>query len=159
MAHDEDEGAPPPVPQKEKRKAPSEVLKRGYSDDEILHIYELGRLCLENGDVRRAEAVLGGLTHIAPDFAPAWLGMSYIHIQSRNYDAALQAARQAHRLEADSGEAMLFMISCLLTHGDYNSAGTYLGEVGERIDSGLVDHPNVIRFYRAQLARYQNRGQ
>lgn len=158
MEHEEDERALAPAP-KEKHKAPSEVLKRGYSDDEILHIYELGRLCLENGDVRRAESILSGLTYIAPDFAPAWLGMSYVHIQAKNHDAALQAARQALRLDAESVEAMLFLISCLLTHGDYNSAGTYLGEVADRIDGGSVDRPNLVRFYRAQLARYQNRGQ
>lgn len=141
----------------DRRRAPSEVLKRGYSDEEVQHLYELGRLCLENGDLRRAEAILTGLTHIAPEFAPAWLGVSYIHIQNKNQDGALQAAHQALRVEPESVEAMLFLISCLLTHGDFNSAGTYLGEVGERVESGGVGNPNVVRFYRGQLARYQNR--
>ena len=53
------------------RRSPSEVLKRGYADEEVGHLYELGRLCLENGDLRRGEIVLSGITAIAPDTIPA----------------------------------------------------------------------------------------
>jgi len=86
-------------------KRPSEVLKRGYSDHEIAHIYELGRLFLENGDLRKAESVLHGITEIAPEFAPGWLGMAYVHIQSKSNDEAVYAARQALRIEPDFTEA------------------------------------------------------
>jgi len=137
------------------RRSPSEVLKRGYSDEEVAHLYELGRFFLENGDLRRGENVLVGLTEVAPDFAPAWLGVSYLHIQSGDFDAAIYAARQALRVEPNFAEAILFLASCLLTSGDVNTAGTYLGEVGEMIDSGAVEDPNVVRFYRAQLGRYE----
>ncbi len=146
------------LPVKERRRSPSEVLKRGYSDEEIAHLYEFGRLALENGDVRRAETVLAGITQIAPEYSPAWLGMCCVQIINRDYEEALHSAKQALRLAPESVEAMLFLISCLITQHDYNSAGTYLGEVGERIEAGGVDHPNLVRFYRTQLARYQNRG-
>ena len=139
------------------KRSPSEVLKRGYADEEIAHIYELGRLCLENGDIRRAETVLSGVTQIAPEFAPAWLGMAYVHIQNRSLDDAIFAARQALRLDPDFTEALLYLIACLLTTGEHTAAGTYLGEVGEKIESGTVIHPNLVRFYKAQLVRYQNR--
>ena len=143
--------------QQAERRTASEVLRRGYSDEEVSRIYELGRLCLENGDVKKAEAVLTGVTQIAPDYAPAWLAMSYVQLLGKNQDAAFQAARQAYKADPNSVEAMLFLISCLLSHHDYNTAGTYLGEVAERIESGAVSHPNVVRFYRTQLARYQSR--
>lgn len=139
------------------RRSPSELLKRGYSDEEIAHIYELGRLCLENGDIRRAEVVFEGITKIAPEFAPGWLGAAYIYIQNKNLDDAIYAARQAMRLDPDFSEAMLYLVSCLLTVGDYSAAGTYLGEIGEKIEGGSITHPNMIRFYKAQLARYQNK--
>ena len=61
-------------------------------------------------------------------------------------------------MNPDFTEAMLFLATCLLTNGDYNAAGTYLGEVGEKIESGMVDSPTVIRFFKGQLARFQNRG-
>lgn len=136
---------------------PSEVLKRGYSDEEISAIYELGRLSLENGDLRRAEAIMSGLTEVAPDFACAWLGMAYLHIQNQDFEAALTATRQALRVDPNFVEATLFLVTCLLTTGDVNSAGTYLGELGEMIESGAIEDPLMIRFYRTQLARYQNR--
>lgn len=131
--------------------------RRGYSDEEISAIYELGRLYLESGLFPAAENIMRGLTEVVPEFAPAWLGLCYLHTQNRNNDAALLAARQAVRMDARSVEAQLFLVACFLTSGDYNSAGTYLGEVGEAIELGGVDNPNVIRFFKAQLARYQSR--
>lgn len=139
------------------RRSPSEVLKRGYSDEEIAHLYELGRFFLENGDLRRAEVLLTGITEVAPEFAPGWLGMAYIQIQSKNIDGAIFSARQALRVEPGMAEAILYLATCLLTTGDLNAAGTYLGEVGEMIDSGAIDDANIVRFYRAQLARFQSR--
>ena len=135
----------------------SEIVKRGYSDEEIANIYELARFSLENGDLRRAEIIASGLVEVAPEYAPAWLVMSYIHIQNKAYDSAVQAARQALRVDAQSVEATLYLTACLMTTGDFNSAGTYLGEVGEKIESGAVGDPNLLRFFRMQLARFQSR--
>lgn len=134
-----------------------EVSRRGYSEDEVAHIYELGRFLLENGDTRRAEAIMTGLNEVAPAFAPAWLGTSYLHILNRSYDAALSAAQSALKINPELPEALLFLVACMLTTGDYQGAGTYLGEIGERVESGAIDRPDLIRFYRSQLARFQNR--
>jgi tetratricopeptide (TPR) repeat protein len=139
------------------RPSPSELLKRGYSEEEISHIYELGRLCLENGEIRRAEAIFQGLTEIVPEFSAGWLGLAYVGIQNKNLDDAIFAARQALRLDPEFNEAVLYLTCCLLSVGDYTTAGTYLGEIGEKIEGGAITHPNMIRFYRAQLMRYQNR--
>jgi tetratricopeptide (TPR) repeat protein len=117
----------------------TEVLKRGYSEDEIATLYEFGRLALENGYIKRAEIVFHGLVQVAPDFAPAWLALAYIHISSQKLDEAIFACRQALRISPDLTEAMLFLTSCLLTEGDYHAAGTHLGEIGERIDAGYVE--------------------
>ena len=142
----------PAVPQRG-----SSDSRRGYSEEEISTIYELGRLYLESGLFPAAENIMRGLTEVVPDFAPGWLGLCYLHIQNKNSDAALQAARQAVRADSSSIEAQLFLITCFLSVGDYNSAGTYLGEVGESIETGSVEDPNLIRFFKAQLARYQSR--
>ncbi|MFM1846723.1 MAG: Tetratricopeptide repeat [Pseudomonadota bacterium] len=140
-----------------RRRSPSEVLRRGYSDEELGHLYELGRFFLENGDIRRAEVIITGVTEVAPEFAPAWLAMAYIHIHNKNMDGAIFAARQALRVDPHFVEAILYLATCLLTTGDLNSAGTYLGEVGEMIEGGTVEDANVVRFYKAQLARFQSR--
>lgn len=135
----------------------SDKAKRGYSFQEISNIYELGRFFLENGDIHRGEAIMLGLTHVAPEFMPSWLGLAYVNIHVGNFEQALQASRQAYRLDPDSLVAILFLVSCLMSQGDYNTAGTYLGEVSDKIEGGFVTHPNVIRFYKAQLIRYQDR--
>ena len=120
-------------------------------------MYELGRRWLENGDLRRAEAIMGGLTEIVPDLPLGWLGMSYLHGINKDWDAAIFAARQALRVDPELVAAMLFLIAFLLTTGDVQSAGTYLGEVQERIESGIATDADEVRFFRAQLARYQGR--
>ncbi len=134
-----------------------ETSRRGYSDEEIDSIYELARFSAENGDLRRAEVILSGLVEVAPDFAPAWLGMSYLHVQNQSFEAAANAAKNALRINPQMVEAELFLAACQLTLGDYNAAGTLLGEVQEKIEEGQVDNPNVVRFFRMQMARYENR--
>lgn len=133
------------------------LLKRGYTDDEIDQIYELGRLSLANGNLRTAEGIFEGLTQVAPDYSPAWLGLAYVGIYRGNIDSAVFASRQALRIDPHFPEALLYLASCLMSSGDYNSAGTHLGEVAEQIESGQIDDPSVQRFYRIQLARFQNR--
>ena len=134
-----------------------EVLKRSYSEEEVAAMYELARFCLENGDLRKAETIFQGLTEVAPDFAPAWLGSAYVHVHAKNWDAAIAASRQALRVDQKCAEALLFLSACLLSAGDFNTAGTYLGEFGDLIEGGLVESPAALRFYKAQLARYQTR--
>lgn len=140
-----------------RRRVPSELLKRGYSDEELAHIYELGRFSLENGDLHRGEAIVSGLCEIAPDYAPAWLGLAYVHIQNKNFDSAVHCARSALRADPELVEAALYLISCLLSMGDFAAAGTYLGEIREKIDSGRVLGQDLVRLYKMQLARYQSR--
>ncbi len=134
----------------------SDVLKRGYSDAEINHIYELGRFHLENGDVTRAEPIMLGITAVAPEFLPAWLGLAYINLLQGNQDAAMATSRQAVKIDPNSIEAHLMLVTCLLGAGDYNSAGALLGEVQERLDRG-EGTSNLTRYYKAQLARYERR--
>ncbi len=135
----------------------SDAPRRGYSDDEVTDMYELSRLWLESGQHRRAEAILLGLNEVAPHFAPAWLGTSFLKAEAGNYDSALGAAKQALRAEPESVEAMLYIATLSLTLGDSSTAGTYLGEVGERIEQGKTSNPSVNRFFKMQLARYQGR--
>lgn len=140
-----------------RRRQPSEVLRRGYSADEVAHIYELGRFFLETGATRRAETIFQGLTEAAPDFALGWLGMAVVHIYLDDYQEAVLSAQRALKVDSQLSPAMLVLSACHLTLGDYNSAGTLLGEVGELIENGQVRNPDLVRFFRIQFVRYQNR--
>jgi len=126
-----------------------------YSAQEIIGIYELGRLYLESGDIYRAEAIFTGLTVVVPQFALSWLGLICIHFQSGNFEHALESAKQAYKLNPESIEITLYLACCCLTVADYNAAGIYLGEVTDKIEAGVTISPNLMRFYRLQITRFQ----
>lgn len=138
---------------------PSNAASTGkYSKEEVADIYALGRMWLETGQFRRAEVIMHGLNTVAPDFAPAWLGTALVMATLGNLDVAHDASRRALKLQPQSAEAMMFVVLTALSVKDANTAGTYLGEVGDMIDQGKATDPNLIRLYKMQLARYQGRG-
>lgn len=143
----------PPAPAPREQNLP----RRGYSEEEIVDIFQLGRSWLETGYYRRAEVIMSGLNEVAPEYAPAWLATAYLKGVAGSYDAAFRAAKQALQCEPEGVEAMLYVAALGLTLGDFNTAGTYLGEAGERIEQGRVTNPHVPRFFKMQLARYQAR--
>lgn len=134
-----------------------DIGQRSYRSNEICHIYELGKLLLENGDFRGGLAIMEGITEVAPDYIPAWLGLCYIHFQNGDIELAGKAAGRALRRDPESLSAQLYYITHLLCIGDFTAAGSYLGEVAEKIDRGEVHSPDIIRFYKMQLARYEHR--
>lgn len=148
---------PPSVRALREGRRPSEVLRRGYLEDEVRHLYALARFWLEAGDLRGAEIVGEGLTQVAPNFGPGWLLLAYTRLAAGDIEKGHEYSRRAIAVAPDGMEAMLYLVCCLLSVGDYNSAGTYLGEVGERIEAGAAESPALIRFFRAQLARFQTR--
>ena len=117
----------------------------------------MARLFLENGDLRRAETIITGVIEIAPDFTAAWLASAYVLLQRIDYQGAVTSAKNALRSEPDGVLACLMLVVALFAQGDYSAAGTYLGEIGEKIESGAVDDPRIIRFYKGQLARYKSK--
>jgi Tfp pilus assembly protein PilF len=131
--------------------------RKGYSEEEIECIYRLAYAGLENGNLKQAELIALGLIEVAPNFIPGWLAIAYVRGQDGNYAGAQSACEQALRIDGESIEAMLFLVSYLLTNGDLQSAGTYLGEVADRIDNNQLTDPTLIRFFRAQMLRYQTR--
>jgi cytochrome c-type biogenesis protein CcmH/NrfG len=135
----------------------SDILKRGYSLDEIEHLYALGRFYLENGNLRAAAVMFEGLIAVVPDFTPASLGQATALLFEQDYPLAMAAARRALAADPQSTEAMLILVVCMLAQGDYNSAGMFLGEVKEAIDSGSVPSNSLIRLFRILMARYENR--
>jgi tetratricopeptide (TPR) repeat protein len=143
-------------------RTPSEVIKRGYRDDEIISIYSLGRLSLECGNLKRADRIFRGLTQVTPDFLLAWLGLGYVHMMYQDFESALENIKRALTIQKTSVEAMLMMAICSLNSGDLNTAGMYLGETKDLIDSlrekqrTQID-PRIIALLDSQIVRFQTR--
>ncbi len=136
---------------------PGDLARSGYSEEEIHGIYALACTLLENGALKQAETILIGLAEVVPDFTPVLLALAYVRGQDANFDSAQSFAEQALRVDPASPEAMLYLITFLLTTGDLQTAGTYLGEIADRIESNEIQEPTLIRFFRAQMVRYQAR--
>lgn len=132
---------------------PSELLKRGYSEEEIVALYELGRFLIESGDLFRAEVVLKGLTVVAPDNIWPKTALSYIALMQKNFDVALTRADDALKLNPHQAEALLYKSTALLELGELSEAGMHLGE--------LQDNENALsqqskRLLKILLARFEH---
>lgn len=133
----------------------SDVLKRGYSDEELRHIYELGRSFLESGKLVRAEKVFAGIVAVAPDHLPSWLGLTNIAILKNNLEAARGYAEAARRVDKTSPVAALFLATVMFSLNELTAVGSLLGEVGDALEGRLDIDPSLARFYKMQLARFQ----
>lgn len=135
----------------------SEFLKRGYSQEEVEHIYALGRLYLESGNLRQASIIFDGLIDIVPHYSPASQGRAIVALFQRDYEGAAESAQRALSADPGSVEALLLIVVSQFGLNDYNSAGTYLGEVRDTIESGNLSDKHLLRVYRMLLARYRSR--
>lgn len=128
-----------------------------YSESELQHIYSLARLYLESGYHRRAEVILSGLIRVAPDFYQSLLGLAYLAMTSENYDLALEYARNAVRLSnGKSPEAILSIVIASLNKGNLATAGSYLGELKDLQEEGIVLNSKIQRCMELQLKRYED---
>lgn len=132
----------------------TDPARASYSKEEQLDIYALAKMCLETGQIKRAEVILRGLTTVVPDFVPGWLALSVAQSSLLDMDAAYESARHALKLQTDSPVAMIILVTTALTLGNQSTAGTYLGELKDLIDQGVVNDPNLIRLFKMQMVRY-----
>jgi hypothetical protein len=137
-----------------RKRSPSEILKRGYSDDEIGHLYALARFFLEIGSLQKSESLLKGITEIAPDHIPSKLGLAYLSLIRSQLEEVVRLTRQVLDQSPTSALAMLYLVIASLSRSDLQTAGTYLGEIGDLIAEGMVDDGQLERIYRAQMVRY-----
>lgn len=134
----------------------NDTSRASYSRDEQRDIYALGKMCLETGHTKRAEVILKGLTTVAPDFLPGWLALSVAQATLGNSEASNESARRALKLQVDSPVGMIILVTTALALGDQSTAGTYLGELKDVIEQGIVNDPNIVRLFKMQMARYHN---
>ena len=137
------------------RRSPSQILKQGYSEEEIELIYSLGRNYLDLHFYNQAEKIFNGLVKINPDFFDAWTALSIVSFLKGNIDQAYNHAKQASRINSNSIEIQLLFVTILLSQRDYSTAGTYLGEIQELIDSGRIHNQDQIRYFKAQMLRFE----
>ena len=138
-------------------KLQSTILKKGYSIEEVEGFYALGKLYLETGNIHQASSIFDGLVETFPDFFPALLAQSVTSLIDSDYTEAIQSAQRVLDAEPQLIEGLLLLVIGMLRTENYNSAGTYLGEVRELLESGSIKEENLIRLYKMLLAQYKFR--
>ncbi|GEM_PF-6108404 len=127
----------------------------GYSEEEIFSLYDLARLSVEAGELKRAESIANGLSEIAPDFAPAFLIMAYCQVWSKDYEAASDSSERAFKASPNDISVLFFVAATKLLVNDSQRAGTVLGEIGELLEKKRDLEGE--RLYKLLLARFQMR--
>lgn len=131
-------------------------INKKYSDEELNAIYSLGLTFIENGELLKARNIFEGLIVVNNEFLSGFIGMIYIEIEAGNIQDAIKYCQKALELNPNSYAIMLMYVSCLLSSGEANKAGMYLGEVADAIEDKLITNYDIIRFYKSQILRYQN---
>lgn len=143
-----------------RKRKPSEILKRGYSNKEVEDIYSLGKLFIVNASFEKAIKIYRGLSLLAPDFIPAHLALAYCLLaESEGQHSVLKKAslvtKQALRIDPRNQSALILHVAILLSLNDYKSAGSYLGELDEQSQKLEDNSSELYRIYKSQLARFK----
>lgn len=134
----------------------SSSVRQGYSRSELEALYALGRTMLTSGDMGSAERIAKGLIGIAPDFSPAWLLLAYHALMQGKHNDTIFNARQALRVHPACIEALLFLVIGYFEIEDFQTGGTFLGEVAELVH-GERGSPELKRLYDSQVIRFEER--
>ncbi|MCI5064132.1 hypothetical protein MRY87_00250 [bacterium] len=145
-----------PTPKGDRSLARKGEAGQGYSNSELESLYALSRMYLLAGETHSSEKIARGLTAVAPDFEKAWLLLSYLLLMKEDLNGVFAAARQALRIHTTSLEALLFLVISAFEGEDFQSGGTYLGEVADLL--GQEDaRPELRRVYESQTLRFEQR--
>ncbi|MCB0321518.1 MAG: tetratricopeptide repeat protein [Bdellovibrionales bacterium] len=131
-------------------------VRQGYSDEEYVALYALAREFLATGDLPSAERIARGLVALQPRFSSAWMIQAYIALMREDLSQAIHFAREALKHDSTMCEALLCLVIAYFNLEDYQSGGTYLGEVSDLIDGRKVS-PELRNVYQSQMARFQLR--
>ncbi|MCB0328874.1 MAG: hypothetical protein KDD70_04405 [Bdellovibrionales bacterium] len=132
------------------------LVRQGYSTNELQALYALSRSYVTGGQLGLAERIAKGLVAVAPEFAQAWLILAYTALMREDYNEAIFSARQTLRIIPTSTEALLFLVISYFQADDFQTGGTYLGEVADLIRSEAIK-PEVKKLYDSQVIRFEER--
>lgn len=133
-----------------------QIMRQGYSATELNALYALSRVFLESGEIATAERVARGIISVEPDFIDAWLTLAYVALMREDLDEAIYSAKKVLTLKDSSLEGLLFLVIAHFQLNDFQTGGTYLGEVSDRIAVERA-RPELRRLYDAQVIRFEER--
>lgn len=132
------------------------VIKHGYSLQELTALYDIGRSLILSGELAKAELIANGLGVVGVDFSHGWLLQAYVAMMREDFDRSIFCARQALRVEPKLPEALLILVISYFNLQDFQTGGTYLGEVADLLSTTDLT-PDIRKIYETQVIRFQKR--
>lgn len=99
---------------------------RGYTDEQLYAVADLGYHYFHKGGVRLAEVLFDGLVAVKPDEAYFWLGLGVASDLQGNKPRAMRCYERAKRLDPSDPHAELNLAELHLEAGDRRQAVNHL---------------------------------
>jgi lipopolysaccharide biosynthesis regulator YciM len=120
-----------------------------YSKEELIAIYELGRLYFEMGYFIPAERVFSGLAAVDKNQTCARLGLGLVKIEQGMYQDAVTHLRLALQQAAWEIQAKLGLCATFIASGEEQRARSLLGEVSKAVETGKAVNSETKRLLEA----------
>lgn len=122
-----------------------------YTDDELLAIYELGRLYLEMGYYTPAERVFNGLCVVDAGKTPGRVGLGVVKLERGLYDESINHFRRALQEGRYPLQAKLGLCVAFIGQGDVTRAKSILVQLATDLERAR-DAPAELRTLWEALA-------
>ena len=124
-----------------------------YSNEELVAIYELGRLYFEMGYFVPAERIFNGLAVVDGGKTPARLGLGLVKLERGLFQEAMIHLRGVLKSGPHRMQAKLALCAAHIGAGEIVRSQSILGEIAQELGQGVEIHHEQRRFYEALVLR------
>lgn len=124
-----------------------------YSYDELVSIYELGRMYYEMGYLTAAERIFNGLLVVDHGRTPACIGSGLVKLERGQHSEAMQAFRVGLKSGVFALQAKVCLALVFLGAGDFQRAATLLRELQPEFESKRIVDPDLRRLWEGLSIR------
>ena len=124
-----------------------------YSSEELLAIYELGRMYYEMGFFVPAERIFGGLITVDNNSTPARVGLGLLKVERGLYQDSTVHFRASIQAGAFVMQAKLGLVAAFLGLQEIPRARSLLAEIGKE----MSQTPNVDQNLKTLAEAYAER--
>ena len=126
-----------------------------YKPDQIIGLYELGRLYYEMGIFPSAEKIFAGLIAIQATAAPCYVGLGLIKLERGQYEEAEQCFREALKNKDFELEAKFGLTLVFLATNELGRAKVLLNQMDPIFRNSSNNDPILRNLREALMLRFE----
>ena len=124
-------------------------VENPYTQEELIALYELGRMYFEMGYFAPAERIFNGLSEIDGGFTPARIGIGLVKLERGQHAEALNHFRAALQQGRFPLHAQLALTSSFIATGEVARAKSSLAQVAAEMEKSSTDFPELRALWGA----------